>query len=114
MYDGNKRKEDSGIGGNSKRNSLGELANNLSNSFCYGGRLEQQVVRINYKLNNGDLSTLTFPGATEKDLSQLVAASSVASFGKGTEEVTNLRYRDALKLDPEMLTTLFELSNTSI
>ena len=94
--------------------SLGELANNLSNSFCCGGRLEQQVVQINYKLNNGDLSTLTFPRATEKDLSQLVAASSVASFGKGTEEVTDLRYRDALKLDPEMLTTSFELSNTSI
>ena len=94
--------------------NLGELANDLSSSFCCGGRLEQQVTRINYKLNNGDLSAITLPGATEKDLSQLVAASSVASFGKGTEEVTDLSYRDAFKLDPEMLTTSFELSNTSI
>ena len=94
--------------------SLGELANDLSSSFCCGGRLEQQIVRINYKQNNGDLSDIALPGADEKDLSQLLAASSVASFGKGTEEVVDLSYRDAFKLDPDKLTTSFEISNTSI
>ena len=94
--------------------SLGELANDLSSSFCCGGRLEHQIVRINYKLNNGDISDIALPGADEKDLSQLLAASSVASFGKGTEEVVDLNFRDAFKFDPDKLTTSFELSNTSI
>lgn len=94
--------------------SLGELANDLSSRFCCGGRLEQQVVRINYKLNNGDISDIALPGADEKDFSQLLEASSVASFGKGTEEVIDLSFRDAFKLDPDKLTTSFELSNTSI
>ena len=95
--------------------NLGELANDLCSSFCCGGRLEQpEIVRINYKLKNGDLSDIALPGADEKDLSQLLAASSVASFGKGTENVVDLSYRDAFKLDPDVLTTSFELCNTSI
>ena len=93
--------------------SLGELANDLSSSFCCGGRLEQQI-RINYMLKDGGLSDIALPGADEKDLSQFLAASSVASFGKGTEDVVDLSYRDAFKLDPDKLTTSFELSNTSI
>ena len=93
---------------------LGELANDLPSSFCFGGSLKQQIVRINYKLENGDLSDIALPGADEKDLSQLLAASSVASFGKGTEDVVDLSYRDAFKFDPDMLSTSFELSNTAI
>ena len=38
--------------------NLGELANDLSSSFCCGGKLEQQFARINYKLENGDLSDI--------------------------------------------------------
>ena len=94
--------------------NLGELANDLSSCFCCSGRLEQQIVRINYELKNGDLSDIALPGADENDLSQLLAASSVASFGKGTEDVVDLSYRDAFKLGPDKLSTSFGLSNTAI
>ena len=92
--------------------NLGELAYDLSSS-C-GGRLEEQIVRINYKLENGDLSDIALPGADENDLAQFLAASSVASFGKDTEGVVDLGYRDAFELDPDKLSTSFELSNTAI
>ena len=98
--------------------SLGELADRFSSKFCCGGNVMVQDIRINYKrARDGseiEISELVLPGADENAMSQFLAASSVASFGKGTEEVIDPSYRDAYKFDPDTMTTSFDLSNTSI
>ena len=98
--------------------SLGELATSFSSRFCCGGKVEVQDIRINYKqAHEGDeveISELVLPGADEGAMAQFLAASSVASFGKGTEEIIDPSYRDAYKFDPDTITSSFDLSNTSI
>ena len=98
--------------------SLGELADSFSSKFCCGGNVMVQDIRINYKQardgSEVEVSELVLPGADENAMSQFLAASSVASFGKGTEEIVDPSYRDAYKFDPDTMTTSFDLSNTSI
>ena len=95
--------------------ALGALSKNLSSRFCCGGKLqpEQSVVRLNYELND-EITKVTFPGADEAALAKLLQASSVASFGKGDQQVTDLSYRDAYKIDPDKLMTSFCPCNASI
>ena len=50
---------------------------------------------------------LVFPAPTEADLEPLLRAASVASFGLGSEQVTDPTYRNALKLDTEEFVTPF-------
>ena len=69
---------------------------------------------LHYKMKNGELKVITFPGADEESLSHLLSAGSVASFGKGTEQVTDVSYRDAFKLDLDVMTTSFHPGSTSI
>ena len=57
---------------------------------------------------------VVFPGASEADVHQLLDAASVASFGIGSELVTDMSYREDYKLDPDQFFTSFELCNTTI
>ena len=95
--------------------ALGKLSKNLSSRFCCGGKLQpaQSVVCLNYQFN-GEIANIVFPDADEAALAKLLQASSVASFGKGDQQVTDLSYRDAYKIDPDKLMTSFYLCNTSI
>ena len=95
--------------------ALGKLSKNLSSRFCCGGKLQpaQSVVCLNYEFN-GEIAKVVFPGADEAALAKLLQASSVASFGKGDQQVTDLSYRDAYKIDPDKLTTSFYPCSTSI
>ena len=95
--------------------ALGKLSKNLSSRFCCGGKLQpaQSVVCLNYEFN-GEIAKVIFPGADEAALAKLLQASSVASFGKGDQQVTDLSYRDAYKIDPDKLTTSFCPCSTSI
>ena len=93
--------------------SLGDVFKDQSNPFCCGGELEAKIL-VHYKMKSGELREITFPGADEEALSHLLSAGSVASFGKGTEQVTDLSYRDAFKLDPDVITTSFHPGSTSI
>ena len=63
---------------------------------------------------NGEIAKVIFPGADEAALAKLLQASSVASFGKGNQQVTDLSYRDAYKIDPDKLMTSFCPCSTSI
>ena len=99
--------------------NLGELATDFSSRFCCGGNVKVQDIRINYKRTHeeegeAEISELVLPAADEGAMSQFLAASSVASFGKGTEEIVDPSYRDAYKFDPDAITTSFDLSSTSI
>ena len=95
--------------------SLGEVANKLCNPFCCGGRLEEQNILLHYKSKEaGELREIRLPGAKEEALTQLLNAGSVASFGKGSEQVTDLSYRDAFKLDPDEMVSSFHPGSTSI
>ena len=71
------------------------------------------MVRLNYELND-EITKVTFPGADEAALAKLLQASSVASFGKGDQQVTDPSYRDAYKIDPDKLMTSFCPCNASI
>ena len=95
---------------------LGEVACDVSSTFCCGGTLEiSEAVRIGYGCGkDSSLSEIKLPGATETDLSKLIKASSIASFGKGTEQVIDTSYRNAFKLDNDDFMTSFHLSSTTI
>ena len=95
---------------------LGEVACGLSSTFCCGGTFETpEAIRIAYRSDkDGSLSEIKLPGATETDLSKFIEASSIASFGKGTEQVTDTNYRNAFKLDNDAFMTSFHLSSTTI
>ena len=95
--------------------ALGKLSKNLSSRFCCGGKLQPalSVVCLNYEFS-GEIAKVVFPGADEAALAKLLQASSVASFGKGDQQVTDLSYRDAYKIDPDKLTTSFYPCSTSI
>jgi hypothetical protein len=71
------------------------------------------VVCLNYEFN-GEIAKVVFPGADEAALAKLLQASSMASFGKGDQQVTDPSYRDAYKIDPDKLLTSFCPYSTSI
>ena len=95
--------------------ALGKLSKDLSSRFCCGGKLQpaQSEVCLNYEVDN-EIMKVVFPGADEAALARLVRASSVASFGKGNEQVIDPSYRDAYKIDPDKLTTSFCPCSTNI
>ena len=98
--------------------NLGKMAENINSNFCCGGILDSpRTVKLAYLKKTGDSETaapVVFPGASEADVQQLLDAASVASFGVGSELVTDRSYRDAYKLDPDQFFTSFELCNTTI
>ena len=99
--------------------SLGEAAAKLCNPFCCGGRLELEGkisnILLYYKSKEAEeLREIKLPRAEKEALTQLLSAGSIASFGKGNEQVIDLSYRDALKLDPDELATSFHPGSTSI
>ena len=95
--------------------ALGELSNDLSSRFCCGGKLQpmQSEIRLNYEFE-GEITKIVLPGADEAALAKLMRASSVASFGKGDQQVTDPSYCDAYKIDPEKLLALFCPCHTNI
>ena len=97
--------------------NLGKLAESIDSNFCCGGMLNSpDCVKPTYLEKTGDFTAapVVFPGASEADIQQLLDAASVASFGIGSELVTDRSYRDAYKLDPDQFFTSFELCNTTI
>ena len=86
-----------------------------SSKFACGGSLQGFTpVKLNYLLNNGQWADVNFPGFQTSEMQQSIQASSVASFGKGKEKVTDKAYRDAYALDPSKFLTSFQLSNSGI
>ncbi len=71
---------------------------------------------IHYTKKPGDYNALALPADVmeDKNLLQFLEACSTASFGIGSQTVTDPTYRDALKLDPDCFTADFELANTTI
>jgi len=97
--------------------SLGELASTIACRFCCGSTLtlgSPEHVNLVYEKSGRTWSSITFPGAEQADLQQLLGVCSVASFGVGGEEVTDRNYRDALKLQPNQFTTSLQLCDTPI
>ena len=97
--------------------TLCKEAENISCCFSCGGSVPQvSSVSLLYKQQSGDWSTLQLPAdlAPGKNPQEFLQACSTASFGIGGETVTDMSYRDALKLDPECFRADFELENTDI
>ena len=94
---------------------LGKLSKDLSSRFCCGGKLQpaQSRVHLNYEID-GEIEKIVLPGADAAALTKLVSASSVASFGKGNQQVIDLSYRNSHEIVPDKLTTLFCPYNTNI
>lgn len=85
--------------------NLGEVANSLTDTFCCGGKLKQQSIQLKYGVTESDRKPVevSLPLDTQdadEVLLALQSAGSVASFGRGTEQVTDLSYRNAYKIDP--------------
>ena len=94
---------------------LGKLSKNLSSRFCCGGKLQpaQSGVHLNYELERV-IEKIVFPGADEAALVKLVNASSVASFGKGNQQIIDLSYRNSHEIEPDKLMTSFYPCSTNI
>ena len=95
--------------------ALSKLSKHLSSRFCCGGKLQpaESRIRLNYEVES-EIAKLVFPGADEPTLAKLVSASSVATYDKGTKQVTDLSYRDAYEIDPDKLMTSFYPCSTNI
>lgn len=95
--------------------NLGELAKSIASRFCCGGTLTSpDQVKLVYENGGIGWSSATFPGAEEMAVQRLLDVCSVASFGVGSEEVTDRSYRDAFQLDPKRFMTSFQLCDTPI
>ena len=91
---------------------LGEAATGI---FTYGGALQTpSTVQLNYLNTAGQWNGATFPGVTGDDFQQLLKSAKVASFGIGSETVTDKSYRDAYVLNPHQFLTSFQLCETDI
>ena len=64
-------------------------------------------VQLNYFNKTGQWSGATFPSLEDADLQQILESSTIASFGRGKETVTDKSIRDAYVLDPEKYSTSF-------
>ena len=93
---------------------LGELGRSIASQFCCGSTLSSpEQVNLVYQSSDG-FPSLLFPGVELTAMQQLMSVCSVASFGVGCKEVTDLSYRNALKLQPDRFLTSFQLSDTPI
>ena len=92
--------------------SLGEIA--TERFTCGGSILSPSKVQMAYLDKDGHWNTVAFPGLQDADILKLIESSSVASFGKGKETVTDKSYRDAYALEPEKFFTSFHLSDCGI
>ena len=93
---------------------LGGLGKSIACRFCCGSTLSSpDHVKLVYEDGDG-FSSIIFPGSEQTAIQQLLRACSVSSFGIGSKEVTDLSYRNALKLQPDQFTTSFQLCNTPI
>ena len=95
--------------------NLGKLAESLSCRFTCGGELTSpDKIQLAYGNRAGELKKMVFPGVSEADIQQLLEACSVASFGLDDQLVTDINYRNALKLDPDNFMTSFQVASTPI
>ena len=97
--------------------SLGELARSIACRFCCGNTLtlsSPEHVNIVYEKSGRNWSSITFPGAEQADVQQLLRVCSVASFAIGVEHKGDGNYHYAFELQPNQFTTSFQLCNTSI
>ena len=94
---------------------LGEVSSSIACRFCCGTTLSSpDQVNLVYERRGRNWSSITFPGAEQADVQQLLGVCSIASFGVGGEEVTDRNYRNALKLQPNQFTTSLQLCDTPI
>ena len=92
--------------------SLGKIA---AERFTCGGTVPTpRTVQVAYLNKDGQWNGVTFPGLQDADFQKIIESSSVASFGKGKETVTDKSYRDAYALEPEKFLTSFQLSECGI
>ena len=97
--------------------SLGELARSIACRFCCGNTLTLSSpghVNIVYEKSGRNWSSITFPGAEQADVQQLMGVCSVGSFAIGGEHKGDGNYHYAFELQPNQFTTSFQLCNTSI
>ncbi len=96
---------------------LGEVASDITSEFCVEERLygsPDTPVRICFKTKAGEWSSIVFPGAEEAALRSLVDACSIATFGRGNEDVMDKSFRDAFKLEQSKFLASFRIAETSI
>uniref|UniRef100_A0A1X7UX57 Fe2OG dioxygenase domain-containing protein n=1 Tax=Amphimedon queenslandica TaxID=400682 RepID=A0A1X7UX57_AMPQE len=96
--------------------SLGKVVSGLESRFACGGSISESTVLISYKKKSGEWSPqpLKLPSTDSTVLQDLLQSCSVASFGLGSQTVTDKDYRDALKLDTDCYITNLNLLNTPI
>ena len=97
--------------------NLGKTAGSIQCRFSCGGSLPQvKSVTVFFERKCGRTSQLSLPVdvANDKAMQQFLDTCSTASFGMGSQTVTDKSYRDALKLEPEFFATDFILASTTI
>ena len=97
--------------------NLGKTAGSIQCRFSCGGSLPQvKSVTVFFERKCGRTSQLSLPVdvANDKAMQQFLDTCSTASFGMGSQTVTDKSYRDALKLEPEIFATDFILASTTI
>ncbi|TMW64703.1 hypothetical protein Poli38472_011583 [Pythium oligandrum] len=71
-------------------------------------------IKLHYESSDASISEIRFPGCSDEELKQLVAASKPASFGRGQEEVLDPTYRDAVRMDASQFTTSLNVAELPI
>ena len=98
--------------------NLGKLAQSVECWFSCGGTISQlKSTDLLYKKQSGDWCSkpLQLPaGLSGVSMEEFLDSCSTASFGFGGETVTDKKYRDALKLEPDCFRSDFEVANTCI
>ena len=96
--------------------SLGKVVTGMESTFACGGSISDSTLLISYKKKSGEWSPnpLKLPSTDDTAVQNLLLSCTVASFGYGSQTVTDKDYRDALKLDTDCFITNFNLLSTPI
>lgn len=96
--------------------SLGKVVTGMESTFACGGSISDSTLLISYKKKSGEWSPnpLKLPSTDDTAVQNLLLSCTVASFGIGSQTVTDKDYRDALKLDTDCFITNFDLLSTPI
>ena len=100
---------------------LGKVAEGINSQFTCSGKYKvpsNKPIKLVYRqaglVSTEEWSSVEFPGVSEVNMTRLLDACSVASYGYMGKDVVDKNYRNAFKLEPDNFITSFQLCATPI